>query len=65
MKRQLSVGIEIAQPLRGFDIQSQRDSINLRNMKNGLLCDWAIAVGLGLKGWNAVKHSRKEVCSRT
>jgi type IV pilus assembly protein PilM len=48
LKRQLAVEIEIAQPLRGFDLTN----LNFGNDRRGLLCEWAIAVGLGLKGWN-------------
>ncbi len=62
MKRQLAVGIEIAQPFRGFEIQNEKLNINERN---GMLCEWAVAVGLSLKGIDAVKHSKREVCGRT
>ncbi len=65
MKRQLTVGIEIAQPLRGCEITQDRVSLDMYRERNGLLCEWAIAVGLGLKGWNAKKSNRQhEVCSR-
>ena len=63
MRRQLTVGIETAQPLRGCEIQRERVNIDMYRERNGLLCEWAIAVGLSLKGWNAIKHSRQEVCS--
>jgi type IV pilus assembly protein PilM len=53
VRRQLTVEIEVAQPLRGFDISSERESINLDSDRRGLLCEWAVAVGLGLKGVNA------------
>ena len=64
MKRQLTVAIEIAQPLRGCEIPRERVNINMYRERNGLLCEWAIAVGLSLKGWNAVKRSREGACSR-
>jgi type IV pilus assembly protein PilM len=48
LKRQLAVEIEVAQPFRGFDLTN----LNFGNDRRGLLCEWAIAVGLGLKGWN-------------
>ena len=48
LKRQLAVEIEVAQPLRGFDLAN----LSFGNDRRGLLCEWAIAVGLGLKGWN-------------
>jgi len=53
VRRQLTVEIEVAQPLKGFDISSERESINLDSDRRGLLCEWAVAVGLGLKGVNA------------
>ena len=53
VRRQLTVEIEVAQPLKGFDISSERESINLDSDRRGLLCEWAVAVGLGLKGMNA------------
>ncbi len=52
VRRQLTVEIEVAQPLKGFDISSERESINLDSDRRGLLCEWAVAVGLGLKGLN-------------
>lgn len=52
LKRRLTVDIEIAQPLRGFDLSSERASINFDSDRRGLLCEWAVAVGLGLKGCN-------------
>jgi len=53
VRRQLTVEIEVAQPLKGFDISSEGESINLDSDRRGLLCEWAVAVGLGLKGVNA------------
>jgi len=47
LRRQLTVEIEVAQPLRGFDMMN----INFDSDRRGLLCEWAVAVGLGLKGW--------------
>jgi type IV pilus assembly protein PilM len=52
LKRQLTVEIEVAQPLRGFDLSSERKHINLDSDRRGLLCEWAVAVGLSLKGWS-------------
>jgi len=48
LRRQLTVDIEVAQPLRGFDITNA----NFSSDKRGLLCEWTIAVGLALKGLN-------------
>jgi type IV pilus assembly protein PilM len=47
LRRQLAVEIEIAQPLKGFDISNIKFDV----CKRGSLCDWAVAVGLSLKGW--------------
>jgi len=52
LKRQLTVEIEVAQPLRGFDLSSKRTSLNFGGDRRDLLCEWAVAVGLGLKGRN-------------
>lgn len=52
LRRQLTVGIEVAQPLKGFDLSREKAHINFDSDRRGLLCEWAVAVGLGLKGWN-------------
>jgi type IV pilus assembly protein PilM len=52
LKRQLAVEIEMAQPLRGFDLSSEKTNINFDSDRRGLLCEWTIAVGLSLKGWD-------------
>lgn len=47
LRRQLSMDIEIAQPLRGFDLSN----VNVNDeRRGGLMCEWAITVGLSLKG---------------
>lgn len=46
LRRQLTVEIEVAQPLRSFNMMN----INFDSDRRGLLCDWAVAVGLSLKG---------------
>jgi len=47
LKKQLAVEIELAQPLRGFD------TAGIRYVdRRGLFCEWAVAVGLSLKGWD-------------
>ena len=48
LRRQLTVEIEVAQPLKGFDMMN----INFDSDRRGLLCEWAVAVGLSLKGWD-------------
>jgi type IV pilus assembly protein PilM len=47
LRKQLAVDIEIAQPLRGFDLANV---VFNDERRGGLLCEWAIAVGLSLKG---------------
>lgn len=63
MKRQLPVGIEIAQPLRGCEILKERVNTEMYNNRNGALCQWAIAVGLSLKGWHTARHAGQKACS--
>ena len=48
LRRQLAVNVQVAKPLRGFDISD----VEFGSDKRGLLCEWAVAVGLSLKGWN-------------
>ncbi len=62
MKRQLNVGIEIAQPLRGCEILKEHVNPEMYKNRNELLCEWAIAVGLSLKGWHAARHNRQVAC---
>jgi type IV pilus assembly protein PilM len=50
LRRRLAVEIEIAQPLRGFDLTSGRINVDFNSDMRGLFCEWAVAVGLGLKG---------------
>jgi len=58
LRRQLTVEIEVAQPLRGFDLSSEGAHVNFDSDRRGLLCEWAVAVGLSLKGWNGTKSAR-------
>ena len=60
LKRQLTVEIEVAQPLKGFDLSSEKASISFDSDRRGLLCEWAVAVGLALKGGNGAKITRAE-----
>jgi Tfp pilus assembly PilM family ATPase len=55
-KRQLAVEIEMAQPLKGFNMMN----LSFDSDGRGLLCEWAVAVGLGLKGWNWDQQREKE-----
>jgi type IV pilus assembly protein PilM len=59
LKRRLAVEIEVAQPLRGFDLSNGKINVNFDNDRRGLFCEWAVAVGLSLKGWNKVKSSKR------
>jgi hypothetical protein len=43
----LTVKIEVAQPFRGLNLTH----VDLDDKGRGLFCDWTVAVGLGLKGW--------------
>ncbi len=46
LRRQLAVEIELARPLKGFDLMN----VDFGGDRRGLLCEWAVAVGLSLKG---------------
>jgi len=46
LRSQLGVTIRVAEPLRGFDLTSA----NFNRRPNPQMCEWAIAVGLALKG---------------
>ena len=48
LKRHLGVEIKIAQPLRGFDL-SKSDMVS---REHPTMCEWAVAVGLCIKGWD-------------
>ena len=61
MQRQLTVGIEVAQPLRGFDMSNERANLNFYGDRRGLLCEWAVAVGLSLKGWRGNETGQSAV----
>ncbi|HSV27439.1 MAG TPA: hypothetical protein VLH60_06055, partial [Sedimentisphaerales bacterium] len=45
LRRHMTIDVEIAQPLGSFDTSEVRFPDN-----SGLHCDWAVAVGLSLKG---------------
>jgi type IV pilus assembly protein PilM len=57
LRRQLAVEIEIAEPLRGFDLSNGRGKVSFYGDRRGLLCEWAVAVGLSLKGWDQAESS--------
>ncbi len=58
LKRQLAVEVEVAQPLKGFDMSSK--NLNFDSNRRGLLCEWTVAVGLSLKGWNGAESLNGE-----
>jgi type IV pilus assembly protein PilM len=60
LKRKLAVEIELAQPLRGFDLSSGRIKVNFDSDRRGLFCEWAVAVGLALKGWNRMTGDKRQ-----
>jgi type IV pilus assembly protein PilM len=53
LRRHLAVEIEVAQPLRGLDMTN----VNFDSDRRGLLCEWAVAVGLSLKGWEKNRNN--------
>ena len=57
LRRQLAVEVEIAEPLRGVDLSNGRGKVSFYGDRRGLLCEWAVAVGLSLKGWDKVESS--------
>ncbi len=54
LKRQLTVEIEVAQPLKGFDMKDA----DFGNDRRSWLCEWSVAVGLSLKGWDGSDDMR-------
>ena len=54
LKRHLGVEIEVTQPLRGFDLSK----VEFPTDKKGMLCEWAVATGLCLKGMSMVKGNK-------
>jgi len=61
LKRRLAVEIEVAQPLRGFDLSDARTNVPFNSSRRGLFCEWAVAVGLSLKGWDKIKTGKSQV----
>jgi type IV pilus assembly protein PilM len=55
LKRHLGVEITIAQPLRGFDLSQTGVNIDKRSS----MCEWALPVGLSIKGWNMAKDIKQ------
>jgi type IV pilus assembly protein PilM len=65
MQRQLTVSVEVAQPLRGFDMSNERANLNFYGDRRGLLCEWAVAVGLSLKGLDSNLTTKTEAQKST
>jgi len=55
LRRQLAVDVEVAEPLRGFDMTNADFGSDRRSW----LCEWAVAVGLSLKGRSDIIRSRR------
>jgi len=64
LRRQLTVEVEVAQPFKGFDLSSEEANVHFKGDRRGLLCEWAVAVGLSLKGWDQVKSNRNQTRKR-
>jgi len=64
LQRQLTVEVEVAQPFKGFDLSSEEANVHFKGDRRGLLCEWAVAVGLSLKGWDQVKSNRNQARRR-
>jgi Tfp pilus assembly PilM family ATPase len=60
LRRHLSVEVEVAEPLRGFDVPP--DGIDQEG-SNGF-ADLALAVGLSLKGWDSSAAAEGESAAR-
>ncbi|OQY03041.1 MAG: hypothetical protein B6I25_08540 [Planctomycetales bacterium 4572_13] len=58
LRSQLGVAIRVAEPLRGFDLTHT----NFNRRPNPQMCEWAIAVGLAMKGLelDETKQGRNE-----
>ncbi len=60
LKRQLAVEVQVAQPLKGFDMSRERENLKFDSDRRGLLCEWAVAVGLSLKGWKREESKKRK-----
>ena len=56
LKRHLGVEIKIAQPLRGFDLSETE----LNSEHQYSMCEWAVPVGLSIKGWDMAKEGKRD-----
>ena len=60
LKRQLAVEVQVAQPFKGFDMSRERENLKFDSDRRGLLCEWAVAVGLSLKGWKREESNKRK-----
>ncbi len=56
LRRQLNMEICIAEPMRGFDLSR----VTFDRRPNPQMCEWAVAVGLALKGWETAAFAECE-----
>jgi type IV pilus assembly protein PilM len=56
LHRHLGVQIHIAEPLRGFDLSHA----GFNRRRNPQMCEWSIAVGLGLRGWEIPENTAEQ-----
>jgi type IV pilus assembly protein PilM len=61
MRRQLGVEVDIGEPLKGMETAGA-DTVSIG--RGGLHCEWAVAVGLGLKGWDGESEGREATAAR-
>jgi Tfp pilus assembly PilM family ATPase len=54
LRRHLGIGIEVTEPLRGFDLSK----VEFPADKKIMLCEWAVATGLCLKGMNITNQDK-------
>lgn len=54
LRRQLPAEIELAQPLKSFDMAN----VHFESDRRSLLSEWSVAVGLGLKGLEVENYER-------
>lgn len=65
LRDELAVKVEVAEPLRGFDLSTEEGKVHIEGDRRGQLCEWAVAVGLSLKGWKNIRNNRYESNERS
>jgi len=55
LKKHLDIEVKIAQPFRGFDLTGT----DFASDQHSCFCEWAVAVGLGVKGWDLPDYGSK------